>query len=212
MPYIGTQPNDVKKNTGLYTPSEILQLTKDGSWGGSLELIEEQTYSSTVSAIDFTSIKEDIYDVHFLMVKNFTSVSSNNTPVGIQLYESGVLETASVYRYSLQRSSTQPTTQEDKSTSSNIMKTCTTATGGGVGKPFNFYCYLYNLGDSSKNSFQTSHGFGTDAFAGAGTVMNTHFGGAALPQTSLVDGIRVTTNTAVDLANFDIKLYGVKQI
>ena len=44
MAYLGTQPNDVKKNTGLYTPSEILQLTKDGSWGGSLELIEEQTY------------------------------------------------------------------------------------------------------------------------------------------------------------------------
>ena len=35
MAYLGTQPNDVKKNTGLYTPSEILQLTKDGSWGGS---------------------------------------------------------------------------------------------------------------------------------------------------------------------------------
>ena len=211
MAYLGTQPNDVKKNTGLYTPSEILELTKDGSWGGSLELIAEQTYSSTVSAIDFTSIKENIYDVHFLIVKNFTCVNNNNTPVGIQLYESGVLETASVYRYSLQRNATNAT-QEDKSTSSNIMKTCTTATGGGVGKPYNFYCYLYNLGNSSKNSFQTSHGFGTDAFAGAGTVMNTHFGGAALPQASSVDGIRVTTGSAVDLANFDIKLYGVKQI
>ena len=42
MAYLGTQPNDVKKNTGLYTPSEILQLTKDGSWGGSLELIEDK--------------------------------------------------------------------------------------------------------------------------------------------------------------------------
>ena len=56
MPYIGTQPNDVKKNTGLYTPSDILELTKDGSWGGSLELIAEQTYSSAVSFVDFTSI------------------------------------------------------------------------------------------------------------------------------------------------------------
>ena len=27
MSYIGTQPNDVKKNIGLYTPSEILDLT-----------------------------------------------------------------------------------------------------------------------------------------------------------------------------------------
>jgi len=211
MTYLGTQPNDVKKNTGLYTPSEILQLEKDGHWGGSLKLIEEQTYSSTVTAIDFTDIKENIYDVHFLTVENFKSVSSNNAPVGIQLYESGVLETGTVYQYALQRNATN-TTQEDKSSASNIMKTCTTATGGGVGKPYNFYCYLYNLGNSSKYSFQTSQGFGTDAFAGAGTVMNTHFGGATLPQASLVDGIRVTTGTTVDLASFDIKLYGVKQI
>ena len=25
MPYLGTQPNNVKQNTGLYTPSEILE-------------------------------------------------------------------------------------------------------------------------------------------------------------------------------------------
>ena len=62
MTYLGTQPNNVKKNTGLYTPSEILQLTKDGSWGGSLELIEEQTFSATTT-IDFTSIKGNKYDV-----------------------------------------------------------------------------------------------------------------------------------------------------
>ena len=51
MAYLGTQPNDVKKNTGLYTPSEILQLTKDGSWGGSLELIEEQTITSSTATM-----------------------------------------------------------------------------------------------------------------------------------------------------------------
>ena len=51
MSYLGTQPNNVKQNTGLYTPSEILELTKDGSWGGSLELIEEQTYSGAVASI-----------------------------------------------------------------------------------------------------------------------------------------------------------------
>ena len=30
MSYIGTQVNDIVKNTGVYTPSEILQLEKDG--------------------------------------------------------------------------------------------------------------------------------------------------------------------------------------
>ena len=39
MSYIGTQPNNVKKNIGLYNPNEILQLEKDGHWGGSTELI-----------------------------------------------------------------------------------------------------------------------------------------------------------------------------
>ena len=118
--------------------------------------------------------------------------------------------TKSVYQYGLQRNATNANA-EDRSTASNIMKTCTTATGGGVGKPYNFYCYLYNLGDSSKYSFQSSQGFGTDAFAGAGTVMNSHFGSAVLPQASTVDGIRITTSTGVDLLDFDISLYGIAE-
>ena len=71
MAYLGTQPNDVKKNTGLYTPSEILQLTKDGSWGGSLELIESQTISSATASINFTNIKGAKYDVHFLTILGY---------------------------------------------------------------------------------------------------------------------------------------------
>ena len=39
-------------------------------WGGTLELIEEQTVSG-VSAVNFTSIKENVYDVHFLTTTNF---------------------------------------------------------------------------------------------------------------------------------------------
>ena len=209
--YVGNFPNQQVSNSGVLSLDDINNLESTGELGGSLELIEEQTYSGTVTAIDFTSIKENVYDVHYLTVENFKSASTNNQPVGIQLYESGTLETASVYQYALQKNATNANS-EDKSTSSTIMKTCTTATGGGVGKPYNFYCYLYNLGNSSKYSFQTSQGFGTDAFAGAGTVINTHFGGAVLPQASLVDGIRVTTSTAVDLASFTIKLYGVKQL
>ena len=56
MSYIGTQPNNVKKNIGLYNPSEILQLTKDGHWGGSLEHIATQTYSSSVSSVIFENL------------------------------------------------------------------------------------------------------------------------------------------------------------
>ena len=211
--YIGDTSTSVKqkvKNKGILTTQESFDLERQGFLGGSLELIQEQNYSSTVTAIDFTSIKGNIYDVHLLQVQNFKSVSSNNAPVGIQFFESGTIESASVYRYGLYNNSTAATTV-DTSTSSSIIKTCTTATGGGTGKPYNFYAYLYKLNDSSASSFVTSHGFGHDAFAGAGTVMNTHFGGGMLPQQSTVDGIRITTSTAVDLGSFNIKLYGMKQ-
>ena len=77
MSYIGTQPNNVKKNIGLYTPNEILQLEKDGNWGGSIELIESQTFSS-VSSVIFDEIKEDIYDVHFITIDNFQQDGGDN--------------------------------------------------------------------------------------------------------------------------------------
>ena len=212
--YIGDTSTSVKqqvKNKGILTTQESFDLERQGFLGGSLEFIQSQSFSSTVTAIDFTSIKEDVYDVHFLTCSNFKTASDNNKKVGIQLYESGTLETASVYDFALERVATNANTEE-KSTGSNTMQVCTSATGGGVGKPENFYCYLYNLGNSSKFSFITSHAFGTDAFAGAGTVMNTIFGGGLLPQTSTVDGIRITTNTGVDLLDFNISLFGVKQL
>ena len=200
MAYLGTQPNDVKKNIGLYTPSEILQLTKDGSWGGSLELIEEQTVSS-VSAVDFTSIKESKYDVHFMQV-NTTDISAT-TNFGIQFYESGVLETATVYQDAFQSGLASGTFAEVKSTGrafilftqSNIANTATSA-----------YLYFYNLGNSSKYSFLTAHGTGETT----SNVFNMYFGGGVLPQTSTVDGIRVKDNFGNMTGT--IKLYGVKQI
>ena len=48
MSYLGTQPNNIKQNTGLYSPSQILELEKDGHWGGSLELIQAQSVSANV--------------------------------------------------------------------------------------------------------------------------------------------------------------------
>ena len=78
MSYIGTQPNNVKKNIGIYNPNEILQLTKDGNWGGSMELIESQT-ASTSSALNFTNLGN--YDVHFMTLDNFQNTTSTTRQV-----------------------------------------------------------------------------------------------------------------------------------
>jgi len=204
MPYLGTQPNDVKQNTGLYTPSEILQLTKDGSWGGSLELIQEQTVSGSPTTIDFTSIKENVYDVMFLSIENMVH-SGSTANVGIRFYESGVLETSSVYQYAQQRGTTGGTFSEaDRSTGASYMLITPYSMNGGAGS-YNVYCYFYNLGNASKYSFINYHSFVEATSTGFG------FGGGALPQASTVDGIQIYTFGRT-LTSGTMKLYGMKEI
>ena len=182
MAYIGTQPNDVKKNIGLYTPSEILQLTKDGSWGGSLELIEEQTFSG-VGFVDFTSIKENKYDVHLLQ---YVVEPTSYLRLYCQLYESGVLETASVYKYADQFGASNGSFSELRSTANTYMYLNYSGIGYQQG-----YAYYHNLGNSR---------------------MHFSFGGGVLPQASTVDGIRIFPQATSNSFSGTAKLYGVKQI
>jgi len=58
-------------NKGIFNPKDIYDLTRADKYTnyGQLELIETQTASS-VSSINFTDIKEDIYNVHFLTFNN----------------------------------------------------------------------------------------------------------------------------------------------
>jgi len=202
MAYLGTQPNDVKKNIGLYTPSKILQLTKDGSWGGSLELIEEQTVSG-VSSLIFSSIKGNVYNVHFLTINNFQP-TTNDQSCRLRFFESGVEESASVYQRSQYISDNG--NAEFRSTGDDKIVAIWNVSSGtdhsGVA-----YLYLYNLNDSSKFSYLTQQEVHMQTTA---SKMRQSFGGGVLPQTSTVNQIKLF----VDSGNFSCtaKLYGVKQI
>ncbi len=208
MSYLGTQPNDVKKNTGLYTPSEILQLEKDGHWGGSLELIAEETISSA-TVVDFLNIQENKFDVHYLTYDNVLFANETSfEAVSFQLYESGVLETASVYQYAQQYGTSGGTFGENKSTgTASILVSI--ASGNTTPETSNGYIYFYNLGNSAKYSFATFHN--TQFSTGSNDYTMT-FGGAVLPQASAVDGIRFKSQNTANLTQGTIKLYGVKQI
>ena len=157
--YVGDTSTSIKqqvKNAGVLSVSDVLDLEGKGQLGGSLELIEEQTFSG-VTYVDFTSIQENKYDVHFLEVIN-VDFSGGQSSLGIQFYESGVLETASVYQYANQYGQTDGTFGESKSTGiSHIFINAAnfgfTSTDSG-----HTYVYLYNLGDSSKYSFLTQQG------------------------------------------------------
>ena len=206
MPYIGTQPNDVKKNTGLYTPSEILQLTKDGSWGGSLELIESQTISSDTAQVDFTNIKGAKYDVHLLQASNIKN-ASDNQQFAIRMSVGGTFDTDNDYQRAIFTISADGGTDESRDSNiNNIFFTLNQ--GNATNEKGNGYAYFYNLHNSSKMSFVTLQT--TTINVNGHYKMN--FGGGVYDQTASVDGIRIFMSNGSNIASGVFNLYGVKQI
>ena len=206
MPYLGTQPNDVKKNTGLYTPSEILQLTKEGSWGGSLELIESQTISSDTAQVDFTNIKGAKYDVHVLQASNIKN-ASDNQQFAIRMSVGGTFDTDNDYQRAIFTISADGGTDESRDSNiNNIFFTLNQ--GNATNEKGNGYAYFYNLHDSSKMSFVTLQT--TTINVNGHYKMN--FGGGVYDQTASVDGIRIFMSNGSNIASGVFNLYGVKQI
>ena len=215
MPYIGEQVNNVKQNKGIYTPSEILQLTKDGSWGGSLELIAEQTADGTSATIDFLDIKENVYDVHFLTYTNVGGTGADYDSMYMRLFEGGVLESANVYQYGNQRIRANGGTNEYRSTSSTSIFMHYGGVSTHANQKINAYAYFYNLGNVNKYSFVTNHGSCIPS-ASEGSIFSMVFGGTVLPQASVVDGIRIFNNQPTGASNIsdgsNFKLYGIKEL
>jgi len=203
--YLGTTPNQQLKNSGVFSVEEALSLQKVGELGGSLEFIEEQTISSNTAIVQFTSIKENIYDVHLLTYTNIHIATSGTTYIGYQLAESGTLETADVYDYAYQWNSVGATDGEVNSTGDNHMNlgiaSSHTMTFGG-------YTYFYNLGNSSKYSSTTGQ---TMVAETAGTCFSSFYG-AVLPQASAVQQIRLMNDNTDNFTAGTLKLFGVKQI
>ena len=203
--YLGTTPNQQLKNSGVFSVEEALSLQKVGELGGSLELIEEQTISSNTAIVQFTSIKENIYDVHLLTYTNIHIATSGTTYIGYQLAETGTLETADVYDYAYQWNSVGGTDGEVNSTGDNHMNlgiaSSHTMTFGG-------YTYFYNLGNSSKYSSTTGQ---TMVAETAGTCFSSFYG-AVLPQASAVQQIRLMNDNTDNFTAGTLKLFGVKQI
>jgi len=151
--YKGAEPTQsFGNNTGVFDPYDINNLIADNKWThyGQLELIETQTYSSDVTTIEFNSIQESTYNVHFMTFNNLSMATGTNqfAPV-IQLAESGTYETSSVYQVAYQSGTATGTFSESRSTAQTYIVPCSNM----LNQSNNIsqgYAYFYNLGDSAK--------------------------------------------------------------
>ena len=169
---------------------------------GKLELIETKNVSASSSAI-FTSIQQSTYNVHFMTLNNFQASVDSQFPA-LRFFESGVEESGNVYQYAIQFGRADGTNGVSQSTSSNIL-TAGVTTGNQANEQCNSYCYFYNLGDSSKYSFQTLHTTNTSNT----TTYTYSFASGVLPQASTVDQIKLFVLSGT----FDctVSLYGIAE-
>ena len=195
--YVGVSPNQKVRNSGVLSLDDINNLESTGELGGSLELIQSQTISSG-STLAFTNIKQDKFDVHFVIGKNIES-SSANTAIKIRLsndggssYEAGTsYQSANQYGGSIGNG-------ESRSTGTSALP----FTSDTANQNKNGYCYLYNLGDSSKYSFSTFQSMEDSYY---------QFGGGVYGTAEIINAIQfLTTNSNAWTGT--VELYGVKQI
>ena len=121
---------------------------------GKLELIETQTVSG-VSAVNFTSIKESTYNVHFL---TFNDLDLSNDQENIQVRfsnDGGSSYESSNYDWAHQRNIVGTGGLTVNSSSGTFIE-INRLLGNATNETQNGYIYFYNLGDSNKYSFTTT--------------------------------------------------------
>ena len=198
--YVGTaKPTQaVLNNSGVFSVNEHKELVEDEKilTLGQIELIETQTFSG-VGNVDFTSIKQNEYNVHFMT--GIVTGNGNNRP-WLRFFESGVIEEGSVYEGAYQ----QQTVGGSAENRSNSVTNLDFFVGASeVGESSVAYCYIYNAGDGSKYTFQTQQGM-------MSSTIRAEFGSGLLPQASEVDGFRIQS-TGETTMNGTISLYGIKE-
>ena len=193
-------------NKGVFNPAEINELVADNKWTtfGQLELIETQTvddsdFSELILYVDFTNLGD--YDVHFLVYSDFQTQGygypslrfSNNG--GSSFISAG-------YQYAYFSYYNTSSFQESRSTSADTIRL-----NHNQYQNMNGYVYLYNLLDSSKYSFTTSH---NSNVAGNNVTNDMAFGSGVKPTAEVHNAIRFRMNNANYIGALKISLYGIR--
>ena len=208
MSYIGTQPNNVKKNIGLYNPSEILQLTKEGSWGGSTELITSGSSDNSAQTLEFNDCLVGNYDVYLVQWKNFVPANDENMLYFRLKNASG--EITSGYQYANFNNTATGGSGNNKSTSATYLRVM----GGGgssTGENANGHIYIYGASTSER----TAVSYSTTYFDQNATY-NSIMGGGVYDTAEVSTGIMFRNissgGTLGNINTLDVSIYGVKKI
>ena len=196
-----------QSNKGVLTPNQIIELDNQNKFTkyGQLELIQTQEITSAQTYIDFTNIKEDEYDVHFITWNNVHPQSDSKVLTlrlsddGGTSYESANYEVAFI---NINASASFNAT----GSSSNTFMYCSTSVGTGTGECANGYAYLYHLGDERNESFNTFQ----NSDLQAAPTLQTFVGSQIYNQTSIINALRFGTSDGSSTWTGDFSVYGLR--
>jgi len=204
--YLGTAPNQIKKNSGVFSVDDINELEAKNHFGGSMKLITEIN-ASTASSIVLDTIFEGAYDVHLLHLNSILYSANAETPVMRFSNDGGSsYEVGTAYNYGFQKMAAHDFFGEGRHAGTTGIFEIMGKGGSTAVRKNHSYIYLYNLGDSSKYSYCTSHNIGSDD---AGNSI-THWGGGMYTGIETVNAIQILCTSGATITG-NIKLYGLKQ-
>ncbi len=180
-----------------------------GLSGGAVQdlvLIQTQT-PSAVANIDFTSISESKYKIHFV---TYTLKGASFEEFGCRFIEGGTVESSSVYKEGHFIILTQGNSEDsnaqlhDRSTSRTSIR-IGESSASAVGEGGSGYFYIYNAGDSNLYTSLSNHHLGLN---NSNNVSKSH-GGGTMDQKSTVDGFRIFGKNSGSNLTGTVSLYGV---
>ena len=208
MPYGYTGQNLINqtvKNSGVFSISDVADLEKQGKFGGSLELIQEQSATSG-DAIDFTDLKD--YKVH--IAQFYDLQASGSTDLRIRVSNDGgstYNSTANDYTYAHYLSSN-AVYQNINSITSSFFRVGNRVANN---RPSNGFVYFYNLLDSSLYSSITYHTASRDTDANASNRLS--FGGGTYINAETINALRFYISSAYAFnGTGKIRLFGLKEL
>ena len=208
MPYIGTQPNDVKQNTGIYTPSNILELTKDGHWGGSYEHIVTGSADNSSQTLEFDNCFTAKYGLYLIHWKDFVPANDENTIYFRFKNASG--EVSSGYQYANFYNNAAGSGGETKSTGATFLNI---QGGGGSGTNESQQGHIFVYAPAGSDRTMASY---SSTFVDQNAVYNHEMGGGNSGTAEATPGFMFRSissgGTLGNINSLDVSVYGVKSL
>ena len=208
MSYIGTQINNVKQNSGIYTPNEILRLEKEGSWGGSTELITSGSSDNSAQTLEFDNCLVGNHDVYLIQWKNFVPANDENMLYFRLKNASG--EISSGYQYAGFYNTATGGSGEDKSTSATYLRIM----GGGgssTGENANGHIYIYGASTAERTAVSYS-----SSYIDQNALYQNIMGGGVYDTAEVTTGVMFRSissgGTLGNINTLDVSIYGIKKI